>query len=87
MSEIPTFGETQRNNAKRTSIMAAEKLEFEVDQAYAGPSIELTPEQEAQYERITRNLQEVTSAEILRKVIAEGKVPRAYWGEPSAYQP
>lgn len=57
-----------------------EKLEFEVDQTEAGPKIELTPEQEAQYERITRNLQEVTSAEVLRKVIAEGKVPRAYWG-------
>lgn len=55
--------------------------EFEVEQAYAGPNITLTVEQEEQYERITRNLQEVTSAEILKKVIAEGKVPKAYWGQ------
>lgn len=58
-----------------------DKLEFEVEQAYAGPNITLTAEQEEQYERITRNLQEVTSAEILKKVISEGKVPKAYWGE------
>ena len=70
-----------RSNLECTTIMATEKLEFEVEQTEAGPKIELTPEQEAQYERITRNLQEVTSAEVLRKVIAEGNVPRAYWGE------
>jgi hypothetical protein len=60
--------------------MALDNLEFEVEQAYSGPAITLSAEQEAQYERITRNLQEVTSGEILRKVIADGKVPKCYWG-------
>jgi tyrosyl-tRNA synthetase len=61
-------------------MSAPEKLDFEEEQAYSGPKIQLNAEQEAQYERITRNLQEVTSAEVLRKVIAEGRTPRAYWG-------
>ncbi len=60
--------------------MAVERLEFEVEQTENTPSISLSQEQEAQYQRITRNLQEVTSAEILRQVIADGKVPKCYWG-------
>lgn len=49
----------------------------------AAPSettIQLSPEAEAQYERITRNLQEVTSGDVIRKVLSEGKVVKAYWG-------
>ena len=61
--------------------MTTEKLEFEIEAADSGPSIVLSEEGEKQYERITRNLQEVTSAEVLRKVISEGKVPKCYWGE------
>jgi len=56
-------------------------LEFEQSGAYAGPAISLTKEQEEKYERITRSLQEVTSAEILRKVLSEDRTPVAYWGE------
>lgn len=58
-------------------------LEFETSaQAeVAGPSIALSPEKEAQYERITRDLAEATSTEIIRKVLADGEVPRCYWGE------
>ena len=63
-------------------MSAPEKLEFEEEQNEAGPKVQLSAEQEAQYERITRNLQEVTSAEVLRKVIAEGRTPKAYWGMP-----
>jgi len=61
-------------------MSAPEKLDFEEEQVYSGPNVQLTAEQEATYEKITRNLQEVTSAEVLRKVIAEGRAPKAYWG-------
>ena len=64
------------------------KLEFEEDQApYAGPTILLSPEQEAKYQRIFRNLQEYTSAEIIRKVLSDGEVPRAYWGSATTGRP
>lgn len=58
-------------------------LEFETSAAgeVAGPSIALSPEKEAEFERITRNLQEATSTEIIRKVLADGEVVRCYWGE------
>lgn len=46
----------------------------------AGPSIQLSPEKEAEYERITRNLAELTSGEIIRKVLSEGKTVKCYWG-------
>ncbi|WWD17428.1 phosphoribosylaminoimidazolesuccinocarboxamide synthase [Kwoniella shandongensis] len=49
--------------------------------------IALSPEAEAQYERITRNLQEVTSGEIIRKVLSEGEVVRAYWGSATTGRP
>jgi tyrosyl-tRNA synthetase len=55
-------------------------LEFEQSQAYSGPSISLDVEQERKYERITKSLQEVTSAEILRKVLSEGRSLVGYWG-------
>jgi hypothetical protein len=47
----------------------------------AGTSIELSAEKEAEYERITRNLAELTSGEIVRKVLSEGKTVKCYWGE------
>lgn len=47
----------------------------------SAPKIELSAEKEAEYERITRNLAEMTSGEIIRKVLSEGEVVRAYWGE------
>jgi tyrosyl-tRNA synthetase len=50
-------------------------------------TIALSPEQEARYERITRNLQEVTSGDIIRKVLAEGETPRAYWGTATTGRP
>ncbi len=55
--------------------------EYEVAHTYSGPTISLSPEAEAQYERITRNLAEITSSEIIRKVLSDGEVLRAYWGQ------
>lgn len=49
-------------------------------QLTAPHTIPLSDEQEKQYELIVRNLQEVTSADILRKVISE-RAPVGYWGE------
>lgn len=45
-----------------------------------GPAIPLSAEKEAEYERITRNLAELTSGEIIRKVLSEGKTVKCYWG-------
>ncbi len=59
-------------------------LEFTQSVADSASKIELSPEAEAQYIRITRNLQEYTSGEIIRKVLSEGKVVKAYWGEVSS---
>ena len=50
----------------------------------AGPKIELSAEREAEYERITRNLAEMTSGEILRKVLSEDRTVKCYWGESAA---
>ena len=55
--------------------------DFEVAQTYSGPTISLSAEVEARYERITRNLAEMTSGEIIRKVLSEGEVLRGYFGE------
>jgi hypothetical protein len=58
------------------------ELDFANDQLEAPvPAILLSPEAEAKYDRIVRNLQEATSTEIIRKVLADGEVPRMYWGE------
>ena len=46
----------------------------------SGPTILLSPEAEARYERITRNLAEMTSLEIMRKQLSEGGVLKGYWG-------
>lgn len=53
----------------------------------AVPHIALSPEAEAQFETITRNLQESTSTEIIRKVLSDGEVVRAYWGELAGSPP
>ncbi|ODO08776.1 phosphoribosylaminoimidazolesuccinocarboxamide synthase [Cryptococcus wingfieldii CBS 7118] len=50
-------------------------------------TIKLSPEAESQYERITRNLQEVTSADVIRKVLSEDKVVKAYWGTAPTGRP
>jgi len=51
----------------------------------AGPKIELSAEREAEYERITRNLAEMTSGEILRKVLSEDRTVKCYWGESASW--
>lgn len=83
VSQVSTHHVTQTNIA----TMAQEKLEFEVDQAEAGPTIALSPEKEEQFARITRNLQEVTSGDIIRQVLSDGIVPRAYWGSATTGRP
>lgn len=52
-------------------------------QEVAGPQIELSAEKEAEYERITRNLAEMTSGDVLRKVLSEGRTVKCYWGKLS----
>ena len=47
----------------------------------SGTKIELSAEKEAEYERITRNLAELTSGEVIRKVLSEDKTVKCYWGE------
>lgn len=66
--------------------MADKDLEFEQTAIpsginASGPHITLSEAKEAEYERITRNLQEATSMEIVRKVLAEDRVVKCYWGE------
>jgi hypothetical protein len=51
----------------------------------AGPQIALSAEKEAEYERITRNLAEMTSGEILRKVLAEDRTVKCYWGKSAEF--
>lgn len=62
-------------------------LEFAQAAAPETVTIALSPEQEARYERITRSLQEVTSGDIIRKVLADGETPRAYWGTATTGRP
>ena len=56
-------------------------LDFTQAVADTSSSIQLSPEAEEKYARITRNLQEVTSGEVIKKVLSEGRVVKAYWGE------
>lgn len=56
------------------------ELEFANDAAAESVTVTLSPEQEERYARITRDLQEVTSGDIIRKVLADGETPRLYWG-------
>lgn len=44
-------------------------------------TIPLSPEAEAKFHLITRRLQEATSTDIIRKVLSEDRVVKAYWGE------
>lgn len=60
------------------SVQAPSPVQPEASAAVA--NIELSAEKEAEYERITRNLAEMTSGEIIRKVLSEGEVVRCYWG-------
>ena len=54
--------------------------ELGTKQPDSDPTIPLSPEAEAQYERITRNLAEMTSGEIMRKQLSDGGVLKGYWG-------
>lgn len=47
-------------------------------------TVPLSPENEERYNLITRDLQEVTSGDIIRQVLADGEVPRLYWGRQSS---
>lgn len=58
----------------------ADELAFASQAEEKTVTIALNADAEARYERITRNLAEVTSGDIIRKVLAEGETPRAYWG-------
>jgi hypothetical protein len=49
------------------------------------PQIALSAEKEAEYERITRNLAELTSGDIIRKVLAEDRTVKCYWGKLSIF--
>jgi tyrosyl-tRNA synthetase len=60
--------------------MAAADIE-QTQPEVTGPKIELSAEREAEYERITRNLAEMTSGEILRKVLSEDRTVKCYWGK------
>ncbi|KAK4687343.1 phosphoribosylaminoimidazole-succinocarboxamide synthase, partial [Tremellales sp. Uapishka_1] len=62
-------------------------LDFTVASDAAAPSIKLSSEAEAKYERITRSLQEVTSGEVIRKVLSEERVVKAYWGTATTGRP
>ena len=37
---------------------------------------------EIKYDLITRRLQEVLGADIIKGILAEGRTPKCYWGEP-----
>ncbi|WVQ99265.1 phosphoribosylaminoimidazolesuccinocarboxamide synthase [Kwoniella sp. CBS 9459] len=50
-------------------------------------TIALSPEKEAEFERIVRNLQEYTSVDVIRKVLADGETVRAYWGTATTGRP
>lgn len=43
-------------------------------------SVDLSPEQNAQYDLITRRLGEVLGGNAIKTILKEGKSPKAYWG-------
>ncbi|KAJ3918268.1 tyrosine tRNA ligase [Lentinula edodes] len=51
-------------------------------------SLDLSPEQNAQYDMITRRLQEVLGGDAIKAILKEGKTPKAYWGAyfPDTYR-
>ncbi|WVW83748.1 phosphoribosylaminoimidazolesuccinocarboxamide synthase [Kwoniella bestiolae CBS 10118] len=60
---------------------------FTQQAAEKASTIALSPEKEAEYERITRNLQEYTGGDIIRNVLAKGEVVKAYWGTAPTGRP
>lgn len=58
----------------------ADELEFAHQKEDKTVTVALNAEAEERFERIARNLAEVTSADIIRKVLADGETPRLYWG-------
>ncbi|CAK9783584.1 hypothetical protein CC85DRAFT_287776 [Cutaneotrichosporon oleaginosum] len=65
----------------------SDELEFTNQKEDKTINIALDPEAEARFERITRGLAEVTSADIIRKVLADGETPRLYWGTAPTGRP
>lgn len=61
--------------------MANDELEFAQATNEVTVTIPLSPENEERFSLITRNLQEFTGGDIIRKVLADGETPRLYWGE------
>ncbi|KAF8828128.1 hypothetical protein HHX47_DHR4000500 [Lentinula edodes] len=49
-------------------------------------SLDLSPEQNAQYDMITRRLQEVLGGDAIKAILKEGKTPKAYWGANCTYR-
>ncbi|KAF9071882.1 tyrosine tRNA ligase [Rhodocollybia butyracea] len=49
--------------------------------------IELSPEQNVQYDMITRRLQEVLGGDAIKAILKEGKTPKAYWGTAPTGRP
>jgi tyrosyl-tRNA synthetase len=41
----------------------------------------MTGTAEERYELITRRLQEVLGADIIKAILAEGRAPKCYWGQ------
>ena len=41
----------------------------------------MTDTAEERYELITRRLQEVLGADIIKAILAEGRTPKCYWGQ------
>ncbi|KAL1413623.1 hypothetical protein Q8F55_001398 [Vanrija albida] len=60
--------------------MANDELEFAQATNEVTVTIPLSPENEERFSLITRNLQEFTGGDIIRKVLADGETPRLYWG-------
>jgi len=50
-------------------------------QASAVPAVTLSEEQQATYDLITRNLQEVLGEDIVKSKLAKDEVVSCYWGE------
>ncbi|GMK58017.1 hypothetical protein CspeluHIS016_0500490 [Cutaneotrichosporon spelunceum] len=65
----------------------SDELEFINQKEEKTVTIALNPEAEARFERITRDLAEVTSADIIRQVLADGETPRLYWGTAPTGRP
>jgi hypothetical protein len=49
--------------------------------------VELTPEQEAKFELITRDLEEIVGENDFRNILKEGRDVRIYWGTATTGKP